>query len=272
MAKQRWVYDHMKTLKLTFLQPMLLQISLPILVLMLAACGGSSSDSENTLSATQGDDLAINSIYTGAIGFESKIDFNYTPTEDTLVALLLTGTAEDLDISVSSTELTKFSLGDNSNEGIVFNAVANQEYVISIVSWLEGGSYQLTLVEGNRASLGLEENEHYVELILTASETCNGEISESEGYVDSIFNFAQGYVTDINDFEKVEFDSVNGNTLIKDTSYNEEEEQGEGEIQFTLSPDDGVVTGSNVGSYSYSFSGETVNCSYNNTFTGGILL
>ncbi len=243
-----------------------------LLLPMLAACGGSSSDSGTALDAAQGGDLVINSTYSGTIGSEIKIDFKYTPTEDTLIALLLTGSAQDLDISVSGTELTKFSLGDNSNEGIVFNAAANQEYVISVVSWLDGGSYQLTLIEGNRSALGLGENEYYVELILVATETCNGEISENEGYVDSVFNFVEGYVTDINGLDRVNFDSVIGNTLIKDISYNEGGEEGIGETRFTLSADDGQVSGTSVGSYSYSFSGETVSCSYSNTFTGGILL
>ena len=267
---------------------LLLILFLPVLV----ACGGSSSNSQATLDITLGegvrgieqeppitdiaaqheDVVVINSRLLGEIGSETNVDFNYTPTDNTLVALVLTGTAQDLDISVSSTQLTKFSLGDNSNEGIVFYAQANQAYVISMVSWLEGGSFELKIVEGNRASLGLDSDEYYVELLLTGSETCNGETSEALGFVDSLFNFTQGYASDINGLDKVSFDSVSGNTLIKDTSYTEGEGQGQGETRFTINPDDGHVTGTSIGSYSYIFSGETVNCSYSNTFTGGILL
>ena len=263
-----------------------------LLLAVLSACGGSSSDSQTVLDITLGagvrgteqeptitdvaaqheDIVVINSRLLGDIGSETNVDFNYTPTENTLVALVLTGTAQDLDISVSSTQLTKFSLGNNSNEAIVFYALANQTYVISMVSWLEGGSFELKIVEGNRASLGLASDEYYVELLLTGSETCNGETSEAQGFVDSLFNFSQGYASDINGLDKVSFDSVSGNTLIKDTSYNEGEEQGQGETRFTISPEDGRVTGTSIGSYSYIFSGETVNCSYSNTFTGGILL
>lgn len=270
------------------MRALLLILFLPIL----AACGGSSSDAQSGLDITLGegvrgteqeptitdvaaqheDIVVINSRLSGDIGSETNIDFTYTPTDNTLVALVLMGTAQDLDISVSSTQLTKFSLGDNSNEGIVFYAQANQEYVISMVSWQEGGSFELKIVEGNRASLGLAGDEYYVELLMTSSETCNGETTEGQGFVDSLFNFTQGHVSDINGLDKVSFDSVSGNTLIKDTSYNEGEEQGQGETRFTISPEDGRVTGTSIGSYRYIFSGETVNCSYSNTFTGGILL
>ncbi|MEH6344546.1 MAG: hypothetical protein V7785_05635 [Bermanella sp.] len=263
-----------------------------ILLSVLSACGGSSSSSPATLDVTLGegvrgleaepaitdvtakheDTVVINSRLLGDIDSEANVDFNYTPAQDTLVALVLTGTAQDLDISVSGTALTKFSLGDNSNESIVFNAVANQDYIISMVSWLDGGSYELKIVEGNRASLGLSTDEYYVELILVGSETCNGETFEAQGYVDSIFNFAQGYVTDTNGLDKVEFDRASGNTLIKDISYNEDGEEGQGETRFTISPEAGLVTGSGVGGYRTSFSGETVSCSYSNTFTGEILL
>lgn len=267
-------------------------LMLVLLVPILVACGGSSSDSQVGLDVTlgdgvrgveqmpalasvtaeDGDSLVINSRISGVIGSEANIDFYYTPPQNTLVALVLTGTALDLDISISGTELTKFSLGDNSNEAIVFNAVANQEYVISMVSWLDGGDYELTVVEGNRASLGLGADEYYVELLLTGSETCNGETYEASGYVDSLFNFDKGYVTDTSGLDKVAFDSVSGNTFVKDTSYNEGGNSGVGETRFTISPEDGGVTGTSVGSYSFVFSGELVNCSYSNVLSGEILL
>ncbi len=263
-----------------------------LLLSTLAACGGSSGSSPATLDITLGEGIrgnesepaitdvtaeggatvVINSRLLGDINSETSVDFNYTPTEDTLVALVLTGTAQDLDISVSSTELAKFSLGDNANEAIVFNAVANHEYVISMVSWFDSGSYELKIAEGNRASLGLANDEYYVELLLTGSETCNGETFQAEGYIDSILNFAQGYVLDTNGLDKVEFDRASGNTLIKDISYNENGEEGQGETRISISEDDGLVSGTSVGSYRYSFSGETVSCSYNHLYTGGILL
>jgi len=264
---------------------------LPVLV----ACGGTSDSATEptaTLDITLGEgvrgtqtepditdvtpehneEVFINTRLSGSIGSETNIDFNYTPTQDTLVALMLTGTAQDLDISISGTGLTKFSIGDTSNEGIVFNAVANQAYVISMVSWLEGGSFELKIVEGNRASVGLANDEYFVELLLIGGETCNGEAFESAGYTDSVFNFVQGYVADINGLDKVSFDRVSGNTLIKDTSYNQGSEAGQDETRFTISPDDGVVNGSKVGVYNYNSAGEAISCSYTYTFTGGILL
>lgn len=277
------------------------EISISLLALSLVACGGSSSsdnslginknfasgirgaEQEPTLTSTniyEGDTVTLNTLLTGNVLEGSSVRFNFTPTEDKKVALVLSSAAKDLDLEVTSTGVDLYSDDSNSNEAIIFNAIANRQYNVEVESFEGEGQFELKLVEANRSSFGLSANEYIVEAEHTSAETCveNGETNQyDETYdVSIIINWKDGYVVNLSGESKTSFQSVSGNsfTVVSSDSGTDGIDSYESNftLNYTTNFETGELTGSAVSETTYVNSNSTEICTSNITITANVVL
>ena len=229
---------------------------------------------------SEGDNVELNTRLTGNVLEDSSVRFNFTPTENKKVALVLSSAAKDLDLEVSSTDLNLDSSDGNSNEAIIFNAIANQLYSVEVESYEGQGLFELKLVEANRSSLGLTANEYIVEAKYTTKETCveNGETNQYN-YTDNtsiIINWKDGYVVSLSGESKTSFKSVSGDSFTAVSSDSETNGSDSYESNFTLNYttnfETGELTGTASSETTFVDSNSTEVCTANITITANVVL
>lgn len=272
-----------------------------LLVLGLAACGGESGSGNPTIKTefsagikgmeaqpaltdatiSEGDSASLNTNYTGNVLEDSEINFSFTLTENKLVALVLSSGVSNLDLSVRGNNINLDSFYDDSNELIVFDALAGESYSVAVEAWVGAGEFQLKLVEANRSSVGLADNEYLVKLDSIDTLKCLENGIEQDEYNDNdtsllIINWSAGYVGDASTDDKTSFSSVDGNAFTARESYSESEDDFSITSQSTLTLltdfTTGVTTGSLHGSYEYTRGDKTDNCTFTNVETGQVIL
>jgi len=146
-------------------------------------------------------EVELNTRIVGDIAHEEARYFNLETTSDQRVALVLSGNATDIDLSVWDTLsiVSKGSFQSGSKEALVFEAEAYRTYAIEVFAFEGSGSYELKVVQANRESLGLRANEIYVVAEGEAVEICDGELgshtqSNFPMDYDYIYNMASGAV------------------------------------------------------------------------------
>jgi hypothetical protein len=276
-------------------------ILVSFLALGLTACG-SESDTENPNIQTEfsagikgsqeqpilsnadileGDSATLNTNYTGNILEDSSVDFSFTLAENKKVALALSSGLGDLDLYVDGHDIDLESAFDGSNELIIFDAQAGEHYSVRVKSWLGSGEFQLLLVEANRSSLGLENNEYLVSLDSINTQKCiiDGTRETEESYEDSSFgiiNWSAGYIDDLSGVDRNLFSSVDGNsfTVTDNVSEAGKNYSISGQASLTLTTDftSGAITGSSDGSFEYSEDGEDGSCTATGILTGQVIL
>lgn len=278
-------------------------ILISFLTFGLAACGG-ESDSETptiniefatgikgietqpTLSSaeiSEGDVAIVNTNYTGNILEYSNVEFSFTPQEDQLIALILSSALSDLDLMVSGNNQNFNSTFDDSNELIVIDAIAGENYRVEVESWGGSGEFALKVVEANRSSLGLESHEYLVNLESIQIHDCiiNGEQQEKSTESDSslgVISWTSGYIADHLGNDRTSFNSVDGNTFTVNTKYSESGNGSRfsGHASLTLTTDftTGAISGYGNASVEYVDVDEDEVGSCNSTFveTGQVIL
>lgn len=276
-------------------------ICISLLSLALIACGGESDSKTHTISTkfsagikgleaeptlvagtiSEGDIASLNTNYTGNVLEDSEVKFSFTLTENKQVALVLSSGASNLDLTVRGNNITLDSFYDDSNELIVFDALAGESYTITVEAWEDAGEFQLKLVEANRSSIGLKSNEYLVNLESIDTNKCVEDGVDKEAYTNTdstyvIINWAEGYVSDSLGNERTSFSSVDGNTFTIDASYSASESGNSSSSQLTLilATDftTGVITGTGRGSFEFSEPGEVSRCNYTSVESGLIIL
>ena len=224
---------------------------------------------------TNGSSVAINSQYTGSITDGATDTFAYSAQTSGLVAILLTSAAEDLDLFVIDGSTKYSSEYLESNEAVVIQAEANQQYSIDVESIDGADDYQLVVVEANRSSLGLSDKEYWVNFDVAGEETCNN-TTESDSHVGGfVINFSDGYLADVSGLDKDKFSGVSGTKFLIVISESESTTNysysSDFKLDLELSPTEGTVKGGSVSS-----SSETgfldMECSATASFDGKILL
>ena len=226
-------------------------------------------------SVDDGDSVVINSEYNGTITDGASHTFAYSALADGLVAIVLTSAAEDIDLFVvdGTTKYSSESL--SSNEAVVLQVTANQQYSIEIESLDGAGSYNLVVVEANRSSLGLSADEYWVNFDIDTEETCNTTNTSESHVAGFVINFASGYLADVSGLDKDEFRNVQGNQFSIESS-----DSGSGtgysysssfKLDLEVNPTQGSVNGSST-----STSTETgfldLECSSRSSFNGELIL
>lgn len=226
--------------------------------------------------AINGDDVALNTRALSTIQDGGEIEYKFSTSTDKLVAVFVTSAAEDLDIYVSGPGVSAGSSNDGSNEAVVFQAQANQQYAIGVESYEGGGSLTLTVTEATRGTLGLSENEYLYEFSDTGEETCDGQTYTYTENHTSVINFKDGYMADATGMDRAKFNSVNGMSFrLKDAeseSYEDHAYSYAFEVSLTLDPADGDVTGVVDFSSTYTDLDGTSTCTTNISTSGAILL
>lgn len=276
-------------------------IYISLLSLGLIACGG-DSDSESpsinesfaagikgqqiqpaltTGEISEGDSAVLNTTYTGTVEEDGYTSFNFTLDEDTQVALVLSSGATDLDLHVSGTGVQLYSDLNNSNELIVFDAIATQSYTVRVESFEGSGEFQLKFVEANRSSAGLGAEEYLLRFAVDATQTCStdGGPEHTQEYTSSfdlIVNWNAGYVDDVAGTSRESFTSVTGNTFVVNSNYSDSgsdwSESGQTTSTITTDFSTGSITGTIVESGVYVEYGETETCNWTSALTGKVLL
>jgi len=266
---------------------------------MLTACGG-SDNSNDTVSANvaiaaelkgpesepaltpvtiaNGDSVELNSLISGNLAQENdEINISFDAEENGLVALVLSSSASDFDLQVSSSLGGASFTGENdgSREVILFEAEKSLRYFITVDSYKSSGDFTLKLVEANRQSLELTENEYAVSIKENSDYKCTlVEYSEEENYI-LFVSWRNGYIKAPGG-EKYQFSSADGNSV---TVKINESESGESfnysltdTIRFAVNEQTGAIDGTKTGSFTYTEKGDGNSCSYNSELTGSILL
>jgi hypothetical protein len=272
------------------------------LSLGLMACGGESKKNNNdsafgefssgikgveeqpsltSADVSEGDSLTLNTNHNGNIEDYNLVMLNFTLEQDTQVALVLSSEAENLELKVSGNDLYRDSFLDGSNELIVFDALAGENYLVTLFS-LEGrGAFQLKFVEANRASAGLSADEYLVDLSYTGFKVCseNGEPEVESNYSgpgQHIINWKSGYFSNSDGSDRENFKSVAGNAFTLSGTRSGTDEDGSFTSQFTATFNanfnTGKVTGSTSGTFNDVHNDYTYDCKYTDAMTGGILL
>lgn len=276
-------------------------ILISVLAACLVACGGDSGNETPTINTefsagikgieaqptltnadiAEGDRANLNTNYTGNILEDSSVRFSFTLPEDKQILLVLSSAAIDLDLSVSGSGHRSASSDEGSNELLIFDAQAGVTYYVRVQAWEGSGEFQLKLVEANRSSVGLANNEYLVQLESVNTMKCIEDGVEQEEFTDTemtegVINWSSGYIGDNLGNNRTSFGTVDGNTFTTsgNHSYSEDGYSGSSQGTLTLSTDftTGEITGSSIGSYEYSGDGETGNCTYTSIETGRIVL
>lgn len=277
-------------------------ILVSLLALGLAACGGESESQAPALSINtelsagikgmemepiltddeinSGDSAILNTNYRGYIIDGSSVRFGFTLAEDKLVALVLSSGAIDLNLLVSGNGTNFDSDMDQSNELIVVNAIAGENYSVTIESYEGGGEFQLKLVEANRSSMGMSGDEHLVRLDFMETGSCiiNGVESPEQSDSYSIYlavNWSGGYVDIPGSGGRESFSSVDGNVFTVKPGYSDSgrgwSESSQTSIIISTDFTTGAITGSASGNYDYTENDYTEHCITTSSFTGNVI-
>jgi hypothetical protein len=174
------------------------EISISLLALSLAACGGSSSSDNKSIDSnlqvinkdfpssikgkqdeptlttndvTEGDSIDLNSKVSGTVLATSPTEsthLTFSIPDNQLIALVLSSSSNSLDINAVTLPVhsNTLDLESSENKALIWNAVAGQSYQVEIENDTDVNSndvnFQLKLVEANRSSLGLSTNEYVV--------------------------------------------------------------------------------------------------------------
>lgn len=249
-------------------------ILLSFLSLGLAACGGEPDIDPPSLDAnlsdgikgieaqpalvnaniSEGDSASLNTNYSGSVLSDGSVHFSLTLTEDTQVAIVLSSGLQDLDLAVSGNDIERSSDLNASNEIIVFDALADESYNVDVESNEGAGEFQLKIVEANRSSVGLSEDEYLVELEFYKTETCtiNGDEQHysSNETVNKIINWSEGYMSNSAGSDRLAFNSVNGTTFTVKSNHSDLGSGWNKSDQFTMTLVTSFATGAITGSSS----------------------
>lgn len=277
-------------------------IFISLLALSLAACGGDSSNESGksinkdfssgiqgssieptltTFTVSDGDTVSLNTTLTGSVVEDGKVRLSFTPTEAKTVALVLSSTIKDLGLAVSYTGKSLDSSGDNSNEALVFEVLANQQYSIKIESYEGSGDFQLKLVDANRSSLGLSKNEHIIIATYNQTQVCiedgKTDNATSTHLVNTTINWKEGYLVDLSGEGKTSFTSVQGDsfTVKKSISKTNEGEKASSDLtlNYTTNFETGALTGQLVSKFTHTDKeGKTEVCDVNSQIAAKVVL
>jgi hypothetical protein len=229
---------------------------------------------------SEGDMASLNTTYTGNVTPDSSIHFSFTLTEDTQVAIVLSSVAQDLNLFVKGNDIEKNSNLDASNEVIVFDALADESYNVGVESSEGGGEFQLKLVEANRSSAGLSEDEYLVELKFNKNETCTVKSSQqyhpSDGMVNKIINWSEGYMSDSAGGDRQAFKIAHGTSFTVRTNNSDRGSDWNRSDEFTMTLNTnfatGAITGSSSANSDYIEFDYSKHCNSNTTYAGKIIL
>lgn len=193
-------------------------LSVSIAAALITACGGdsgsSSSGSNITVSndlkgpaaapaitegtAQEGDLLSLNTRINSTVDGESIVRFDFMPEQSGSIVVKLDTSSKDLDLEVQS---SNFKSADYSSDLWAVHQVEQGEPVRIYVDSYSGKteSFSLTIVEANRETLGLNDNEFIYSVDYTAKQVCvvgNGSPDEYSysGVDQAIVNFKDGYI------------------------------------------------------------------------------
>lgn len=263
----------------------------------LVACGGGStssggasvdvdiSDSLKGLSqepalassaVSEGDSVSLNSVLTANLSEDSYMLFSFTAESDGEVAVLLNSAAEDFDLYVTSNDLDLSSERLSSEEQLVFSATSGETYSIEVSAYYGSGDFTVKLVEANRTSLVLSNNEYYVSLPYETEVVCDTSDYNFDGEYQVVINWLGGYLKDGS--EKSNFNSASGNTFTILTNYSDSEPEydysysEEYTLQLTVNPESGVVSGTETGTSTEINGSDVDDCAISTTYVGRIVL
>lgn len=276
-------------------------IVVTLLSLSLMACGGESNKDNNpgfwefssgikgieeqpsltSADVSEGDSLTLNTVYSGNVEQNSDVSFNFTLDQDTQVALVLSSEAKNLDLSVSGNDLSLDSSLLDSNELIIFDALAGENYSVTVDTFLSSGPFQLKFVEANRASAGLSADEYLVYFTYTITETCSENAGAEEELVSNgsnfnVINWKSEYYANRDGTDKQIFDSVEGNTFNlyfnNKTTHDDGYYTNESTVIFHTDFNTGEVVGSANGIFKDVDETYTRDCRFNTFMTGQVIL
>ena len=245
----------------------------PLFSFFLVACGGDSSDSLDLAQLEQhkgranapvisevvvgdGATIYLNQRSYGEVFEGLNTRLNFTAPISGYALLLLTESTVDFS-SIPSMGVGSLFFREFGGYRSVFYMEEGERYAIelSVVAGESSGNFELELVEINRESLALTENEYLLELNFVGEKHFEGGGRECDAYsqpVDSsikyaedysgtvIFNFADSYQRQLYSNVGNEYAETSGSTL----SFNREEAFYTWNETFNINTHSGAVTGS----------------------------
>ncbi|GAA6135461.1 hypothetical protein NBRC116188_22510 [Oceaniserpentilla sp. 4NH20-0058] len=263
---------------------------------ILSACGSGDSDTPTldvNFDAQKGRDSAssltvvqvesrgevdINSQINAEISEDESFWVSYTATTTQMVMVKLSSTAEDFELFVYGENYYDEwnSSGIDSNELIFFEAQAGETYGIEVWALLGEGAFTLDIAEPSRSALGLSSNEYVYQLNEQKSIECDdGEFSFSD-VSNFVINYQDGYLKYWNVDELISFSSVDDYTVILRESYSESEGEesysADFNMEFTVNPDTGNISGTEVVDSVGQHESGPYSCRFESRFDGEILM
>lgn len=217
--------------------------------------GAEAEPSMAEYSVDEGGIIYLNSRVTGTIASApdtvtdpSVVSLSFNPTVSGEVLVILTSTAPDVDLVVSYDTLLLGSPSEESQQAgsyevLLLDIRDTREYTIEISTIGEGGSFELTVVEANRESLGLSNDEYFVTYTQWGSVLCDatptGALIEDSYW---IINWEKGYIADIE--QTLNFSSVDGYKFTVDQALSLGSVGETLSLALEVDPENGEVDGS----------------------------
>ena len=245
----------------------------PLFSFFLVACGGDSSDSLDLAQLEQhkgrayapvisevavgdGDTIYLNKRSYGEVFEGLSTRLNFTAPTSGYALLLLTESTVDFS-SIPSMGVGSLFFREFGGYRSVFYMEEDERYAIdlTVVAGESSGNFELELVEINRESLALTENEYLLELNFVGerhfegggrecdaySQPVDSSIKYAEDYSDTvIFNFEDSYQRQLYANIGNEYGETSGSTL----SFNREESFYTWNEAFNINAHSGTVAGS----------------------------
>ena len=217
----------------------------------------------------------LNSLIQSEIAEDGVERWTFVSEADGEVLLALSSSAEDLDLAVDGNSVSDDSTSDSSQEWIIFQAASGENYQLEVESWYGNGPYELQVTTPNRESVGLSENEYLYEVNATVESECDGSERTYTNSYNMIVNWAQGY---IRTEDRTNFTSVDGNQVT--ITYSESDSEPEydysyemsGSVTLNVNESSGEISGMDIWSDAEETGGSRIECNYEETLSGVILL
>lgn len=248
-----------------------------VLVAALSGCGGGGGsgssngilinealkgpDAQPTLTTVESNELVVNSRRVD-VGNDSFETWTFRNPSGGHYIVNVTSVSGDVNPTISNYD-ARANLGSSTDRTRVFSSGVNS--VTSFTDLIDAGdSYEFVLTSLNRQTAKLTENEYLVFVDSEYQEDCDSYYDYETYSYYLVINWDEGYLKD--GWEETPFTDVAGNTVT--IEYLDSETYLNGKAEFTVDPENGLVNGVDV----WSYSDDSGNCTYTETLTGQIIL
>ncbi|MAD44457.1 MAG: hypothetical protein CMH98_05580 [Oceanospirillaceae bacterium] len=226
-----------------------------------------------TRAVSHGSVFGVNTLATADIAEGSEMMLTFRPAQDGFILVKLDSDADDLDMYIESSAGQWDSVYDqDSDELILLNADAAQDYYIHIDAYHGGGAFTLRVTDANRETAGLKSSESLLKIKTKYSEESITDCSSATDPMDTYLvldreNNQVDYGTGV----RGNFILANGNQVIIDADIRAVDYQLDSEMILTLNLSRYTLTGTSEDTETRWVNGVATRCTSYATHTGLVL-